>query len=74
MAETLDIQDNLNSLHSRLDRFYAWAAQLQVEIRDIKKRMAFLESQTDFSFKPSQDPADPERDLLCRLRKVKGGS
>jgi hypothetical protein len=60
-----------------LDRFYAWAAQLQVEIRDIKKRMAFLESQTDFSFKPSPDcaaPADPERDLLCRLQKLKGRS
>ena len=39
-----DLADSLASLHQRMDRFYAWASQLQVEHRDLKQRVSFLES------------------------------
>ena len=35
--------DSLASLHQRMDRFYAWASQLQVEHRDLKQRVGYLE-------------------------------
>jgi hypothetical protein len=38
-----DCTDSLDSLHQRMDRFYAWASQLQVEHRDLKQRVGFLE-------------------------------
>ncbi len=38
-----DCNDSLASLHQRMDRFYAWASQLQVEHRDLKQRVGFLE-------------------------------
>ena len=41
--ELLKINDSLDSLHHRIDRFYAWASQLQVEFRDIKQRIGFIE-------------------------------
>jgi hypothetical protein len=39
-----DCNDSLASLHQRMDRFYVWASQLQVENRDLKQRVGFLES------------------------------
>jgi hypothetical protein len=30
-------------LHHRIDRFYAWASQLQVEHMDLKQRVGFVE-------------------------------
>jgi hypothetical protein len=38
-----DCKDSLSSLHHRIDRFYAWASQLQVEHRDLKQRVGFVE-------------------------------
>ena len=38
-----DCQDSLSSLHHRVDRFYAWASQLQVEHRDLRQRVGFVE-------------------------------
>lgn len=35
--------DSLSSLHQRMDRFYAWASLLQVEHRDLKQRVGFVE-------------------------------
>jgi hypothetical protein len=43
--ELREINDSLESLHKRVDRFYAWASQLQVEFRDIKQRIGFLETE-----------------------------
>ncbi len=40
-----DCGDSLASMHQRMDRFYAWASQLQVEYRDLKQRVGFLESE-----------------------------
>ena len=37
------IGDSLDSIHHRMDRFYAWASELQVEHRNFKQRVAFLE-------------------------------
>ncbi len=38
-----DCTDSLASLHQRMDRFYSWASQLQVEHRDLKQRVGFIE-------------------------------
>ena len=40
-----DCGDSLASMHQWMDRFYAWASQLQVEYRDLKQRVGFLESE-----------------------------
>ncbi len=48
--EMQDINDRLDSLHYRMDRFYAWAAILQKEFRDIQQRQKFIESQCSFEF------------------------
>jgi hypothetical protein len=68
--ELQKISDSLDSLHQRMDRFYQWASQLQVEFRDIKQRIGFIESstQTDFSF---NDSCKQEEELLSRLRAMK---
>lgn len=45
MEEIQEIKDKLDSLHSRVDKFYAWAAILQKEFRDMQQRQGFIESQ-----------------------------
>ena len=62
----LELQDSLESLHKRMDSFYSWAAQLQVEIRNIQKRQVFLESQAKFDFSAAEEAA-----LQDRLEKIK---
>jgi hypothetical protein len=42
-ASLRDCADSLASLHQRMDRFYAWASLLQVEHRDLKQRVGYLE-------------------------------
>jgi hypothetical protein len=39
-----DLNDKLDSLHRRVDKFFEWAAILQKEFRDMQQRQAFLES------------------------------
>jgi len=39
-----EIKDSLESIHFRMDKYYAWAAQLQKEYRDMQQRMEFIES------------------------------
>jgi hypothetical protein len=70
MDEIRKINDSLDSLHSRMDRFYCWASQLQVEFRDIKQRIGFIESKTnvDFSF---DDACKQDKELLARLEAMK---
>jgi uncharacterized protein (DUF3084 family) len=70
MEDVQKINDSLDSLHHRMSRFYAWASQLQVEFRDMKQRITFLESSThtDFSF---NDACKQEEELLARLDAVK---
>ena len=48
------LQDSLDSLHQRMDRFYSWAGQLQSEFRSMKQRTGFLETQLQdlFEFTP----------------------
>jgi hypothetical protein len=61
-----ELQDSLESLHKRMDSFYSWAAQLQLELRNIQKRQVFLESQAKFDFSAAADVA-----LQERLEKIK---
>ena len=70
MDDLQKINDSLDSLHHRMDRFYAWASQLQVEFRDIKQRIGFIESKTklDFSF---DDACKQEEELLARLNAMR---
>ena len=62
--ELRDINDKLDSLHKRMDRFYEWAALLQKEFRDMKQRQCFLESYCPMEFTPDN--------LKERLDKIKG--
>ncbi len=78
-----DLQDSLDSAHHRLDRFYSWASQLQVETRNIQQRLKFIESQSnifDAGFSPAAGAAqkktttdDPDA-LLARLAVLKSSS
>jgi hypothetical protein len=70
MDDLQKINDSLDSLHQRMDRFYVWASQLQVEFRDIKQRIGFIESKTkiDFSF---DEACKQEEELLSRLKQMK---
>jgi hypothetical protein len=56
-----DVNDRLDSLHRRMDKFYEWTAILQKEFRDMQQRQKFLESKTDFV-------PDP---LQARMNKIK---
>ena len=42
-----DFTDRLESLHTRMDKFYSWAGLLQKEFRAMQQRLAFLESQCE---------------------------
>jgi hypothetical protein len=66
------INDSLDSLHQRMDRFYAWASQLQVEFRDLKQRIGFLETtvQSNFYFNDTDSTAE-EEELMARLKAMK---
>ena len=70
MDDLQKMNDSLDSMHHRMSRFYAWASQLQVEFRDMKQRVTFLESSThtDFSFDES---CKQEEALLARLDALK---
>ena len=37
------VGDSLDSVHHRIDKFYAWASELQVQHRNFKQRVDFLE-------------------------------
>jgi hypothetical protein len=65
------INDSLDSLHQRMDRFYAWASQLQVEFRDMKQRIGFLEATVASSFVFKEEEAGSEKELLARLKAMK---
>lgn len=45
-----DVNDKLDSLHRRVDKFYEWAAILQKEFKDMQQRQKFLESQSQMEF------------------------
>lgn len=69
--EMQKINDSLDSLHHRMDRFYAWASQLQVEFRDMKQRIGFIESNIQ-SFESTDEVVDQEEEeILARLKAVK---
>jgi hypothetical protein len=70
MDDLQKINDSLDSIHQRMSRFYAWASQLQVEFRDMKQRIGFIESRTnvDFSF---DDACMQDKELLARLDSMK---
>jgi hypothetical protein len=68
------INDSLDSLHHRMDRFYAWASQLQVEFRDLKQRIGFLEAtvQSNFYFNDKDTVVcAEEEELMARLKAMK---
>ncbi len=61
-----DIDDKLDSLHRRVDKFYEWAALLQKEFRDMQQRQRFLESYCPMEFTPDN--------LKERLERIKAGT
>ena len=69
--ELQKIGDSLDSLHKRMDRFYAWASQLQVEHRDMKQRIGFIEATMQASFVFNEEYNEEEERLLERLNSMK---
>jgi glycyl-tRNA synthetase beta subunit len=64
-----DFTDRLESLHSRMDSFFAWAGVLQKEYRAMQQRVAFLESQCALDM----GQAAQESELLDRLKAARQG-
>jgi hypothetical protein len=52
------LQDSVDSLHHRMDRFYSWAGLLQQEFRNMKQRTGFIEGlvHDKFDFTQNQPP------------------
>ena len=86
MSELQALQDKLDSAHARLDSFYAWAAQLQKEFRDMKNRLSFIEAQAEISASAGEEvkkwkeskvnplAAEEEKALLERLARITSAS
>lgn len=57
------LQDSLDSMHIRMDRFYSWAGLLQSEFRSMKQRTGFIEGvvQENFDFTQSQSHLAPPK-------------
>ncbi len=66
MKDLQQINDSLDSMHHRMDRFYAFASQLMVEHRDMKQRIGFLESKL-----LTEADTNDEALLAARLTAVK---
>jgi hypothetical protein len=62
-----DINDKLDSLHKRMDKFYEWAAILQKEFRDMQQRQGFIESHCFVDFQT----ADSLQERLENIRNNK---
>lgn len=50
LRDLREVNDKLDSLHRRVDRFYEWASLLQKEFRDMQQRQKFIESQCAMDF------------------------
>ena len=61
-----EVRDSLDSLHLRVDKFYSWAAELQLQMRNIQSRQTFLESQSRIDILQTDEAA-----LQARLEKIK---
>ena len=61
-----EVRDSLDSLHLRVDKFYSWAAELQLQMRNIQSRQTFLESQSQINILQTEEAA-----LQARLEKIK---
>ena len=84
----IQLQDSLDSIHQRMDRFYSWASELQTEFRSMKQRTGFIEGvmQEQFDFtqiqpiaQPTQEPVkvfggDEDNALWARMMRISGKS
>lgn len=80
------LQDSLDSLHNRMDRFYSWAGLLQSEFRSMKQRTGFIETvvQGNFNFTQSEPPpatpsgkvfgGEDDNALWARMMRITGKS
>lgn len=64
--ELREVNDSLESLHQRMDRFYAWASELQVQYRDLKQRIGFIEATMQESFSFGEQRKAPSLDSFSR--------
>jgi hypothetical protein len=66
LRDLRDVNDKLDRLHKRMDRFYEWAGLLQKEFRDMQQRLRFIESQCQMDF-----AVDDLRERLDRVKELK---
>jgi hypothetical protein len=67
MTELRDLTDRVESLHSRMDRFYVWADELQKQTRILQNKVKFIESQCEFDV----GQAAREEELLQRVERAR---
>ena len=69
--------EKAEKLNDRVDQFYKWASQLQVEFRNIKQRVGYLESllQDQFNFhqSPNANASKSEVDTQIQTEKTEEG-
>ena len=55
------LQESMDSMHHRMDRFYSWAGLLQSEFRSMQQRTGFIEGvvQERFDFTQQQRQSQP---------------
>ena len=53
VTELQKINDSIESLNFKIKNFYLWSSHLQVEFRDMKRRVEFIEDAIDPFCKPS---------------------
>jgi hypothetical protein len=80
------LQESVDSLHHRMDRFYSWAGLLQAEFRNMKQRTGFIEEvvHAKFDFTQNQPPlaslrgsekgfgGDDDNALWARMMRITG--
>ena len=70
----IEINQKMDTLQTRMDRFFEWAGAIQKEYRNHQNRLTFIETQCldRAQFHPSQT-LDEEQRLKVRLETVKRG-
>ena len=72
----IEINQKMDTLQTRMDRFFEWAGAIQKEYRNHQNRLTFIETQcldrAQPEFHPSQT-LDEEQRLKVRLETVKRG-
>lgn len=69
-----DTEQRVECLHERLDRFYAWAGELQKQFRNFDRRLRFLESRFGQEMMVEMTPHVDMKKVASRLASISKSS